>query len=1356
MEDLENKVISNKKILKLIKKKLKIDNLSKFKKNKIESFVDDNLDALIKNETKIKDRETAIKYISGIRNKYLKEYKKFVKDKEQKGDVVFDNPLAEPAPKKKSPKKKSPKEKSPKEKSPKDIKKIELDDIGNPLKESDEVPKTPKTKEKEKEPTYAPDSPDKDALTVKELEELEELELIKKVDKQLSDEGVPKYEPGSPPVGNPMDGDSSSSDEEIPEDLSEEIVSEKEVENYTISQHRKAFVKWVNQNLYKKVRELHKDSSLRIYQILVQKYLEIETPYRGLLVYHGLGTGKTATAITLAEGLSNTMKINTILPASLEMEFIKEVQNWGKNELNKDNLWKYYSIKEIKDDFKREVKEKYNLDELSIGNILKKVKKSFKIKIIKENPDKSKEEINVLVKKKEDEIKGRKGLYLPDKGGKKLETFNEIDQEFILQQINYLIELKYNFIHYNPFPNFEKSSVGDFLEGDIDEDDDDDILLDYDKKELSTKNKKMVKMIDKKLKENQKKYNINSPFYKEVVIIDEVHNFIRQIANGNKKGLLFYDWIINAKDIKLIFLSGTPVINKPSEIAILYNMLKGLIKIYQITIKTDKKVEEINEKLRKIYYEKKSSIELFHVEEKLGKTVISYIQEREGFESLLDDELNIVYTLKTNDKNFNDFIDEIYYGLHKLFDEDKITPTLDQLNELSDKDKRKIQRGDPKYFDKDIDILFNREQKLFDIYEPGTNNDKLIDMTNVENFVSYFFENGNIIPNKKRILLKRMLMGLTSYYPIDRTSIVYMPQIKKPYVIDEKLKDSPITKSINIIKCPMSQMQFEKYSEMWSKEKEFDDMRKRRSVFNDSDDVWHYNTRTRQASNIIYENDDFRMMKKTKTNGKEIDDIKKNEFQKILENKSLIIDNELKYLSPKFYQIMNNMKKFKSQEGNSKGKILFYSDFRSDAGSEAFELILKSNGYEKFDTKNPQKTKGLRYTFITGSEGQDERRISRDAFNTVENKFGEYIQIMIISSAGAEGISLKCVRQVHILEPYWNYVRIDQVFGRAIRMKSHLDLDEDQRDVEQYLYLSTLPEGITYKDIYKYLKDIDTWELPECSDDKVIQELSKSDNKDMKSIFDMIITINNDGESNDLYLFGVMEKKYNMSNQINSIIKESSLDCIQHTRDDPELNNKCIRFSDYLIDEIAYFPGVGCQLLELIDTKQLEANYIFHIKPDIYVIYGFSDDNNKIYLYYRYKIDKDEKIDIRYIRDNGTLLAEIYEKENLLFKYVDKEHPYNETLTTKFSVYQEMYSLKEELDLDDFPNLERLLINDNLEGYKLKYNVNDTYYFIAKDSIINDNSITKIYPYKHFIEENYTHIFLKPIIIYNGKLYIEE
>jgi hypothetical protein len=63
MEDLENKVVSNKKLLKLIKKKLKIKDLSKFKKDKLESFVDENLDELIQLEKKITDKESAIKFI---------------------------------------------------------------------------------------------------------------------------------------------------------------------------------------------------------------------------------------------------------------------------------------------------------------------------------------------------------------------------------------------------------------------------------------------------------------------------------------------------------------------------------------------------------------------------------------------------------------------------------------------------------------------------------------------------------------------------------------------------------------------------------------------------------------------------------------------------------------------------------------------------------------------------------------------------------------------------------------------------------------------------------------------------------------------------------------------------------------------------------------------------------------------------------------------------------------------------------------------------------------------------------------------------------------------------------------------
>ena len=54
-----------------------------------------------------------------------------------------------------------------------------------------------------------------------------------------------------------------------------------------------------------------------------------------------------------------------------------------------------------------------------------------------------------------------------------------------------------------------------------------------------------------------------------------------------------------------------------------------------------------------------------------------------------------------------------------------------------------------------------------------------------------------------------------------------------------------------------------------------------------------------------------------------------------------------------------------------------------------------------------------------------------------------------------------------------------------------------------------------------------------------------------------------------------MERKYILSQEINLVIKESSLDCIQHTRDDPELNDKCIRFSDKLINIVSAPLKIG-------------------------------------------------------------------------------------------------------------------------------------------------------------------------------------
>ena len=64
--------------------------------------------------------------------------------------------------------------------------------------------------------------------------------------------------------------------------------------------------------------------SLMTHQKIVRDYLNMFTPYRGLLLYFGLGTGKTCSSIAIAEGMKDTKKIIIMLPASLRTNYMEE------------------------------------------------------------------------------------------------------------------------------------------------------------------------------------------------------------------------------------------------------------------------------------------------------------------------------------------------------------------------------------------------------------------------------------------------------------------------------------------------------------------------------------------------------------------------------------------------------------------------------------------------------------------------------------------------------------------------------------------------------------------------------------------------------------------------------------------------------------------------------------------------------------------------------------------------------------------------------------------------------------------------------------------------------------------------
>lgn len=134
------------------------------------------------------------------------------------------------------------------------------------------------------------------------------------------------------------------------------------------------------------------------------------------------------------------------------------------------------------------------------------------------------------------------------------------------------------------------------------------------------------------------------------------------------------------------------------------------------------------------------------------------------------------------------------------------------------------------------------------------------------------------------------------------------------------------------------------------------------------------------------------------------------------------------------------------------GPAFVYSNFVSVAGIDDFVKILRDVYRFQGVRKNQvPTTPGLRYAVFRADDPTENNRIVR-LFNTPENKDGSLIKVIIGSPAMKEGVSLLRVRSVHILDPYWNRSRTEQIMGRAVRFCSHADLPENERRVDVFHY----------------------------------------------------------------------------------------------------------------------------------------------------------------------------------------------------------------------------------------------------------------------------------------------------------------
>ena len=160
--------------------------------------------------------------------------------------------------------------------------------------------------------------------------------------------------------------------------------------------------------------------SLLTHQRIVRDYINLHSPYRGLLLYHGLGAGKTCSSIAIAEGIKASNTVVVMTPASLQMNYIKELKKCG-DPLYKDNqFWEFIKTED------------------ETGTIDKDLEKALS-SVLHLSPA---------------YIRANKGAWLVDKT--KSSNFNDKhqrDRASITDQINNMIRHKYQFINYNGINN---------------------------------------------------------------------------------------------------------------------------------------------------------------------------------------------------------------------------------------------------------------------------------------------------------------------------------------------------------------------------------------------------------------------------------------------------------------------------------------------------------------------------------------------------------------------------------------------------------------------------------------------------------------------------------------------------------------------------------------------------------------------------------------------------------------------------------------------------------------------------------------------------------------------------------------
>jgi hypothetical protein len=163
------------------------------------------------------------------------------------------------------------------------------------------------------------------------------------------------------------------------------------------------------------------------------------------------------------------------------------------------------------------------------------------------------------------------------------------------------------------------------------------------------------------------------------------------------------------------------------------------------------------------------------------------------------------------------------------------------------------------------------------------------------------------------------------------------------------------------------------------------------------------------------------------------------------------------------------------------GIVLIYTYF-IESGAIPMALALEELGFTRykgasnsvnskslFSAGTVGKSNGLHYSLITGNQSiSPNNDVEINALRSDNNSNGSACKVVIISKSASEGVDLKNIRQIHIMDPWYNMSAIEQIIGRGVRTCSHKLLPFDKRNIQIFLHASLLDNGMEAADLAMY------------------------------------------------------------------------------------------------------------------------------------------------------------------------------------------------------------------------------------------------------------------------------------------------